>query len=249
MRVFRLYLPEALKTGAELVLTGERAHYALVVLRLKVGDCLTVFNGQGGEYSAQLVAASRRKAQLKIVSFTRREAESPLLIHLGLALARGERMDLSVQKATELGVNVIAPLLTEHSNVGVVDKAERKRAHWQKIAIAACEQCGRNRIPQVLALQDLNRWLAAQRGGILLDPEGIPFSRLPAPGASLTLLVGPEGGLSCAERRHAQAQGFIPASLGPRILRVETAVVAALSLAQGLWGDGRESILATSKET
>lgn len=239
MRVFRLYLPQALKTGAELTLSGEQARYALTVLRLRPGDLLTVFDGRGGEYSAQLIAADRHKAQLRIGTFRSREAESPLHVHLGLAIAKGERMDFSIQKATELGVSVITPLMTERCNVRLEDKAERKRVHWQKVAIAACEQCGRNRIPEILPPQALELWLAIQTGGVLLDPEGIPFFHLSPPSESLTLLVGPEGGLSLAERRRVQAQGFIAASLGPRILRVETAVVAALSLAQGLWGDGR----------
>lgn len=239
MRVTRLYLPEAFQTDAELVLAGERAHYVLAVLRLKAGDPLTVFDGRGGEYRAELISANRRQARLKIGSFKVREAESPLCIHLGLAILRGERMDWSVQKATELGVRAITPLITERCNVRLGDKAEHKRAHWQKIAIAACEQCGRNKIPEILLPHAIDSWLDTRRGGVLLDPEGVPFPTLTQPGDELTLLLGPEGGLSRAERQCALASGFIPASLGPRILRVETAVVAALSIAQALWGDVR----------
>lgn len=237
MRVARFYLPEALETGAEIVLAGERAHYLLAVLRLRPKDPVTAFDGSGGEYRAELIATGRREVRLKIGAFQAREAESPLRVHLGLAVAKGERMDLSVQKATELGVESIAPLVTERCNVRLEGKAAHKRAHWQKIAIAACEQCGRNRIPEVLPPQPFASWLDTRTGGVLLDPEGVPFPALTWSGDNLTLLVGPEGGLSAAERRRALAAGFVPAGLGPRILRVETAVVAALSLAQALWGD------------
>ncbi len=209
------------------------------MLRAKPGTALTVFNGLGGEYRAELIAADRRRARLKIGSFLAREAESPLRIHLGLAIARGERMDWSVQKATELGVESIAPLVTERCNVRLEGKAEPKRWHWEKIATAACEQCGRNRIPAVFPAQGFEAWLSSRSGGVVLDPDGVPFPLLPRPGDELTLLVGPEGGLSLAERQRALASGFVPASLGPRILRVETAVVAALSTAQALWGYGR----------
>lgn len=239
MRVLRLYLPKPLETCAELVLEGERAHYVLTVLRARPGTPLTVFNGQGGEYSAELIAVGRRKAHLKIGAFRAREAESPLRIHLGLAIAKGERMDWSIQKATELGVESITPLLTERCAVRLEGKAEHKRWHWEKVAIAACEQCGRNRIPAIFPAQVLEAWLSARSGGVVLDPEGVPFPALAQPGAELTLLVGPEGGMSLAERQRTERQGFIPASLGPRMLRVETAVVAALSTAQALWGDGR----------
>ncbi len=233
-----MYLPAALETGAEIVLTEERAHYLLSVLRLKRGEFLSVFDGRGGEYGAELIAASCRQARLKIGSFRAREVESPLPIHLGLAVVKGEKMDLSVQKATELGVTSIAPLLTERCAVRLAGKEEFKLKHWQKIAIAACEQCGRNKIPQILPPQPFDRWVAVQSRGVLLDPVGTPFTRLTQPERGLTLLVGPEGGLSAEERRRALEAGFIAASLGPRILRVETAVVAALSLAQALWGDG-----------
>lgn len=198
-----------------------------------------MFNGQGGEYSAELIAAGRRQAHLKIGLFRAQEVESPLRIHLGLAIAKGERMDLSVQKATELGVASIAPLFTERCNVQLGGKAEHKRRHWEKIAISACEQCGRNRIPEVLPVQGFETWVSARRGGVMLDPGGIPLPSLPEPGSCLTLLVGPEGGLSLAERQRAESMGFVSASLGPRILRIETAVIAALSVAQALWGDGR----------
>ncbi|XSG85578.1 MAG: 16S rRNA (uracil(1498)-N(3))-methyltransferase [Methylohalobius sp. ZOD2] len=239
MRVSRLYLPEPLETGLELAVTGERAHYLANVLRLRAGASLTVFNGRGGEYGAELFAANRRQVRLKIDAKRAREAESPLQTHLGLAVAKGERMDWAVQKAVELGVTEIFPLLTEHGNVQLKGgKPERKRQHWQKIAIAACEQCGRNRIPEIGPPEDFDAWLDFRHGGVLLDPGGIPFPDLAPPKEKLILLIGPEGGLSPEERRRAQDRGFVPARLGPRILRVETAVAAALSAAQVLWGDG-----------
>jgi len=224
--------------NAEIVLDGERAHYLRTVLRLRVGNEIVVFNGRGGEFEAKVLSIERRKVRLRLASWCDRDAESRLGIHLGLAIPKGERMDWAVQKAVELGVAGIFPLLAEHGNVLLKgERAERKRQHWQAIVVSACEQCGRNRVPVVALPQALASWVEQQAGGIVLDPSGVGFAELDPPERELRLLIGPEGGLSPGEIQLARAKGFRAACLGPRILRVETAVVAGLAVTQNLWGD------------
>ncbi len=242
MRRCRLYLPQPLQADSEILVEGERAHYLRTVLRLRPGTALTVFDGEGGEYAAEIRQLDRRQVRLRIGAWHDREAESPLRVHLGLAIAKGDRMDWAVQKATELGVAAITPLLTEHTNVILqADKAERKRRHWQAVAIAACEQCGRNRVPQIALPQPLADWLPGCRG-LVLDPAGQPISSLPPPAGEPALLIGPEGGLTPAEVQQAAAAGLTPVALGPRILRVETAAAAALTAVQLQWGDLGEGV-------
>ncbi len=224
--------------GETRLIDGERAHYLRSVLRLRAGARLIVFNGEGGEFDAEAIAVSRREVMVKVGSWCDREAESPLNIALGLGIAKGERMDWAVQKAVELGVHSIHPLETRYSNVRLKgDKRQLKHQHWVRIAVAACEQCGRNRIPRIFPPQPLSDWIPSQKGGVMLDPEGAPWSNLRHPQSELALLIGPEGGLSSEEIHLARDHGFVGSRLGPRILRVETAVVAALSVAQSQWGD------------
>ncbi|BCX80643.1 16S rRNA (uracil1498-N3)-methyltransferase [Methylomarinovum caldicuralii] len=239
MRRVRLYLPQPLQADSEIVVGDERAHYLRTVLRLRPGAALTVFNGGGGEFEAEVLALGRKAVRLYIGPWHEREAESPLKIHLGLAIAKGERMDWAVQKAVELGVAAITPLLTARCNVRLEgDRAEHKRRHWQAVAVAACEQCGRNRMPAMLTPRTLADWLPGRRG-LVLDPAGRSLAALPSPKTELSLLIGPEGGLTPEELDHARQAGFVPAALGPRILRVETAAVAALTAVQLRWGDLR----------
>ncbi len=237
MRRSRLYLPVPLRSGHEVTVEGERAHYLRSVLRLRAGAPLTVFDGEGGEFDAEVLAFDRRRVRLRLGAWRDVERESPLRIHLGLAVAKGERMDWAVQKAVELGVAAITPLLTERGNVVLEgERAERRRRHWQAVAVAACEQCGRNRVPAVAPPQPLPAWLPGRRG-LVFDPSGASLGALPEPAGELALLIGPEGGLTAAELRLAEAEGFVPVALGPRILRVETAAVAALTAVQCRWGD------------
>lgn len=240
MRVSRLYLSATLAEGATLRLDEESAHYLKTVLRLKRGHELTVFNGQGGEYAAVVAEASKGAVVLDIGARRAREAESPLSVHLGLGISRGERMDLAVQKAVELGVSRITPLFTEHCVVRL-DEARKgnRRLHWQKVARSACEQSGRNRVPEVdepLALED---WIVGRDGlRVFFDPQGVAIlQELPSPEGRLCVLSGPEGGFAERERKAVREAGFVPVRLGPRILRAETAVLAALAAAQVLWGD------------
>jgi 16S rRNA (uracil1498-N3)-methyltransferase len=240
MRISRLYVRAPLQEGETVLLDEESAHYLRTVLRLKRGFELTVFNGEGGEYAAQVLEAGRDGVRLAVGERREREAESPLLTHLGLGISRGERMDLAIQKAVELGVSRITPLYTEHCVVRLDEaRQSNRRLHWRKIVRSACEQCGRNRVPEVdepLALED---WIAEGEGlKLFFDPNGaVGLKDLPPPPGAVRLLSGPEGGFSEAERVLARTAGFTPVRLGPRILRAETAVLAALAAVQALWGD------------
>jgi 16S rRNA (uracil1498-N3)-methyltransferase len=240
MRVPRLYLPVALAEGLTIVLSDERAHYLKTVLRLRLGAELVVFDGGGDEFSAEVVLLSRTESHLRLAARSVRSAESSLPLHLGLGISRGERMDLVIQKAVELGVSTISPLVAERTVVRLEGERRASRwVHWQRVAQSACEQCHRNRIPVVAEPQDLAPWLASARGTrLLLDPAGRHAVRDVMPAAEgVVLLSGPEGGFSQRERAWAEAAGFLPVRFGPRILRAETAAIAALTAAQLLWGD------------
>ena len=237
----RLYCDLALSPGAEIALPEAVARHAVTVLRLQAGDTLKLFNGEGGEYRASLVAVSKREARVRLLEFDATERESPVDITLALGISAGERMDYSLQKATELGVTAIQPLATERSVVKLAgERADKRLQHWQHVVIAACEQCGRNRVPIVAPVQKLFVFLAAVARGkrlLLLSPDAAtPLKRVP-PAAGVVLLIGAEGGLAPGEYQAAAASGFEPVSLGPRILRTETAPVAALAVLQALWGD------------
>ncbi len=242
MSLPRLYNPDPLETGGLLELGPEQARYLGRVLRLGTGDGVRIFNGEHGEFDAAVVRFGRDSATLRIGECLAAEAAPALTLHLVQGVSRGERMDFVVQKATELGVARITPVLTEYGVVRLdAGRADKRRLHWQKVAISACEQCGRIRPPELGTPEPLRSFFGAHAGDGLkavLDkgaPE--PLTRLVPPAAGLTLLIGPEGGLSPAELDDAALAGFRRVSLGPRILRTETAAVAALAIAQGLWGD------------
>jgi 16S rRNA (uracil1498-N3)-methyltransferase len=237
----RLYCDTSLSPGAEIVLPEAAARHAVTVLRLQTGDTLRLFNGTGGEYAASLVAANKREARARLTEFHAAECESPLQITLALGISAGERMDYSLQKATELGVTAIQPLATERSVVRLAgERADKRLQHWQHVVIAACEQCGRNRVPAVAPVQKLFSYLATvdrNKRLLMLSPDGpTPLKQVPF-ASDAVLLIGAEGGLAPAECEAAEASGFQPVSLGPRILRTETAPVAALAVLQALWGD------------
>ncbi|MDX1653979.1 MAG: 16S rRNA (uracil(1498)-N(3))-methyltransferase [Candidatus Competibacteraceae bacterium] len=242
MRIPRLHLPGPLSAAAERDLEGPALHYLTRVLRLKPGAPLVVFDGRGGEYRAVLTRVERRRARLRLEDFDPREVESPLAVTLAQAVSRGERMDYTLQKAVELGVTAIQPLLTGRSVVNLAGERQARRLeHWQGVVVGACEQSGRNRIPELLAPRELEPWLGNFQGrGLLLDPEAVgslaqwPFSQEP-----LTLLIGPEGGFNPRELAAARGAGFQGVRLGPRVMRTETAGVAALAVLQALWGDLR----------
>jgi len=240
----RIYFPGEVPAHGRCPLPPGQAHHVARVLRLKAGDTLTLFDGRGGEYEAVIARVSERGVTLDIGERRTVDRESPLAITLGQGISSGERMDYTVQKAVELGVAMIQPLETSRSIVRFDRARARKReAHWQSIAIAACEQCGRNRVPEVAPVTSLRDWLgqggaAGAELSVLLSPDApVPLAGLPAPRRSACLLAGPEGGLTPEEEQDALRCGFTAARLGPRILRTETAALAALAAMQTLWGD------------
>lgn len=227
----RLYCPDPLQPGLALALPPGPARH-VQVLRLQPGDALRLFDGRGGEYDARVTHMGRSDVQVEVQAHHAIECEPAAAVHLAVAMPANDRMDWLVEKATELGVASIQPLVAERSVLRLAtDRAAKKQAHWQGIAIAACEQSGRNRVPTVHAVQPLAAWLGAQaRPGVVLSlrPGTRPVPALAA--AELTLLSGPEGGLSPAEEDAALARGWQPGTLGPRVLRAETAPLAALVL-------------------
>lgn len=239
MRVSRFYLDAPLAQGEQL-LEGDLAHYIGRVLRLGPGAPVQVFNGSGQEWPGEVLEVGKRQVRLALAQPIAGLAESPLRIHLGQAISRGERMDWAIQKAVELGVSQITPLFTERCEVRLQgERAEKRQQHWQQIAISACEQCGRSQIPYIEPPIALADWLASLDASLKLvlhHRTDQDLRSFPAP-ASLGLLVGPEGGLSAAEIDQAQAAGFHAARFGSRVLRTETAPIVALSIAQQLWGD------------
>ena len=241
VRNTRIYTSQQLHSNTLFVLEPEPSRHLARVLRLGVGDSFTLFDGRGGEYLAAITSVSKKNIQVLTGELLQRECESPLNIHLGIAISRGERMDWIVQKSTELGISSLTPLSTEHTGVKLADeRADKKILHWQQIAISACEQCGRNRPPIIHALQALQPWLettTADRKYVLHHRAGSTGSGS-AP-ASIALLVGPEGGLSESEISAAMLAGYTAMRLGPRVLRTETAPLAAIAILQGCWGDMR----------
>ncbi|MDT8405921.1 MAG: 16S rRNA (uracil(1498)-N(3))-methyltransferase [Methylococcales bacterium] len=242
MRVSRLYLPQPLTLGQPVPLDQEQQHYLSHVLRLKSGAALVVFNGDGGEYQGQVQFSGRRHASVMLTEHRPGQAESPLTVKLGLVISRGERMDYALQKSVELGVTSVTPLTSERCVVKLdEDRAQNRLAHWDKIVQHAAQQSGRTLKPVLHPIMALPDWLDRQSGTrVFLDPEA--SASLPELGQAvreLTLLSGPEGGFNGDERHLAIAHAFMPVRLGSRILRTETACVAALAAAQTLWGDFR----------
>lgn len=242
MRENRLYTEQPLKVGGQIELEPRPTKHAVQVLRLGSGDPLTLFNGDGRDFSAEIETSARSQVRVRILDASAPEPSPPLAISLALGVSRGERMDLALQKAVELGVSSIQPLFSSRTLVRLSgDRLAKRALHWQGVIIAACEQSGRRRLPTLAPALALLDWLQQQQdGGILLHHEAAKaITELQPPQAALTLLIGPEGGLEPAERDRAQAQGFTPVRLGPRVLRTETAPLAAIAAIQTLWGDFR----------
>lgn len=238
MRLSRFFVDAPLSLGRH-ELPETQAHYMARVLRLAVGDKVQLFDGSGVEFLGELVEISKKTVFVALHEQIAGLAESPLQLHLGQGLSRGERMDWAIQKATELGVSAITPIVSERCEVRLKDeRADKRLAHWRQIAISACEQCGRSVLPVIHPPLTLAEWLAHTDAALklVLHPVAEPLTSHEKP-ASLAFLIGPEGGLSDAEVQQAQKAGFLAARLGPRVLRTETAPVVALSVAQQLWGD------------
>ncbi len=241
MRIPRIYLPRSLTPDAMVTLDTDAAHHIARVLRLHAGAPLILFNGQGGEYQAILHSITGNQVQAQILKHHAHETESPLQVTLAQGISRGERMDYTLQKAVELGVKTIIPLFSERCEVRLQgERLDKRVRHWQGIVNSACEQCGRNRIPSVLAPMTLPQWLPTSDGlRLVLDPHAthsLAQYTQPADG-KITLLIGPEGGLSDAEIINTQHAGFTRIRLGPRVLRTETAGLAVLAALQAVWGD------------
>jgi 16S rRNA (uracil1498-N3)-methyltransferase len=241
MRLTRVYVDTPLSSGAHCEIDGSAANHIMRVLRLRNGDDLTVFDGRGGEFAARVDSIRKDVVFVDVREHRAIERESSLQLTLAQGVSRGERMDLVIQKATELGVHRLVPVLTERSVVKLDAKqAERKHQHWRGIAIAACEQCGRNTLPVLDAptsLYDFLRHTPGTARRLLLSPEGDLRVRTLSAAGAITLLIGPEGGLSENEQDAAVTAGFERVILGPRILRTETAALAALATLQGQLGD------------
>jgi 16S rRNA (uracil1498-N3)-methyltransferase len=242
MRLTRVHVDVELQTGRRLTVDGSAGNHISRVLRLRVGDALTLFNGQGGEYAGSIDEIRRDTVVVSILERRDVDRESPCQLTLAQGISRGERMDWVVQKATELGVWQIAPIFTERSIVQLDEKqASRKLQHWRSIAIAACEQSGRNHVPQItqpVGLYELLEKRTSSGTALLLSP-GAPLriADLASTGTQITVLIGPEGGLADVEQQAAVKAGFTPVRLGPRVLRTETAAVCALTLLQQKFGD------------
>ncbi|MCS3904439.1 16S rRNA (uracil1498-N3)-methyltransferase [Methylohalomonas lacus] len=243
MREIRIHVDAPLVPDSELTLPPDAARHVARVLRLKAGQSLTLFNGRGGEYAATIVDVARREVRVQVDAHDPVERESPLAITLVQAVSRGKHMDYTLQKAVELGVQRIVPVLSEHGQVRLDDqRTQNKQSHWHGIIVSACEQSGRNRLPELQAPCPFDDWLAAaadtDASRLLLEPLSDRRLRgLPTPTAGIVLVSGPEGGFSPAERDAALAAGCNGIGLGPRVLRTETAAPAAIMACQALWGD------------
>ena len=238
----RFYCPLPLLGGTTLALPPGAARH-VQVLRLQPGDPISLFNGEGGEWTASVTRMGRSEVEVQVQEHQALDREPARAVQLALGMPANERMDWLVEKAAELGVAGITPLHTAHSVLRLSgERAQKKQAHWQSVAVAACEQCGGNRVPQVAPVAEFGAWLkrpppaGLQRCVLSLAPGSVSLSSLLgtiAPTAPLLFLSGPEGGLSPSEDAAARAAGFVPVSLGPRVLRAETAALAALALALG----------------
>jgi 16S rRNA (uracil1498-N3)-methyltransferase len=240
MRIPRVFTHQALTPNSTLALSESQSHYLSKVLRMQAGRELILFNGEGGEYSAEISAVHKKHVDVSVKEFSTENRQSHLQLELAIGVSRGERMDWVLQKATELGATKITPLITERTEVKLSgERADKKMEHWQQILISACEQCQRNLLPELSEPRNFSEWIDECNAELKFvlhhrDNKGLPQNTSTQ---SVALLIGPEGGLDDDEIAQAITQKFSPLTLGPRVLRTETAPVAAISLVQYLWGD------------
>lgn len=242
MAIPRIHCDLRLGPGAQFALAPEAAQHVAKSLRLKAGDAITVFDGRGGEYEATLQRIDKDRVDVKVGAFRDEEREAAVTVGLVQGLPEADKMDWIIQKATELGVAWVQPVICERSVVRLSgDRAARREAHWRRVAIAAAEQCGRTRVPDVRPTLGFMSWIAAPADTPrwVLARDGAPIASHPPAPSPMELLVGPEGGLAERELGLALDRGCEPVSLGPRVLRTETAPLAALSAIHALWGDFR----------
>ena len=239
MREIRLYSDQSLEEGELVQLEAAAAHHIAKVLRARVGDSITLFNGSGLDWQCAITDLQKRGVTVSVGKASNPNTESPLKTELGLCLSKGDRFDWAIQKATEAGITNITPLFSDRVDVKLPsDRIAKRIAHWQQIVRSACEQCGRAKVPQVFDPVPLSAWVQEQVTDAKLflhhrEIGAVPETRP----TSIALLVGPEGGLSNVDRNHARDAGFIGVRLGPRVLRTETAPLVALSILGARWGD------------
>lgn len=242
MRIPRIYTAQDLRIGREVLLPEQAGEHAVRVLRLERGHPLILINGDGREYDAELASLAKRAVTAVVTTAREVDRETRLRLTLAQSIARGEKMDWILQKATELGVSHIVPLVTERTEVKLdEERAERRMAHWSSVIESACEQCGRTALPTLAAPQRLDRWLASLEGNDVrcaLIPEGeTSLKDISSVGDGVVVVIGPEGGLSDQDIAMLKHAKFLGLKLGPRILRTETAGIAALAALQALYGD------------
>ncbi|NKI35665.1 16S rRNA (uracil(1498)-N(3))-methyltransferase [Wenzhouxiangella sp. XN79A] len=238
MRTIRIHTPVALVVGHEVTLDERASHRLGRVLRRRVGDPVTLFNGDGHEARAELLAVDARACRVRIDARVAVDRESPLVLHLVQAVAKGDKMDWVIQKAVELGVAALHPVLTEHGDVRLdAARADKRRARWQEIVVGACEQCGRAVIPEVHTPVALSEWRPPEATGWMLEPDAAEALGAMAPDGPVALAIGPEGGFGSNDRRLLVEAGYHAVRFGPRVLRTETAGAAALAVLQARYGD------------
>ncbi|AKJ41191.1 16S rRNA (uracil(1498)-N(3))-methyltransferase [Pragia fontium] len=241
MRIPRIYHPEPLTITSDLALSDDAANHVGRVLRMQTGQQICLFDGSNFVFDAEITQTDKKQVRVKVTEQRLEDLESPLNFHLGQVISRGEKMEFTIQKSIELGVNTITPLISERCGVKLdKERLEKKVQQWQKIAIAACEQCGRNRIPQIRPVMNLEAWCAEPEQGIKLNlhPRASQsINTLSLPVKDIRLLIGPEGGLSQEEIDMTARHHFTDILLGPRVLRTETAALTAIAALQIRFGD------------
>ena len=240
MRNPRIFTPQPLAVNQVFELTDSAANHVGKVLRMKPEEPLILFNGEGSSFQGKITEVSKKAVNVYLESEIESTTTSPLRIHLGQTLSRGERMDYAIQKATEMGVTDITPLFSERCEVKLkADRIEKRLKHWQQIAVSACEQCGLNRVPVIHSPVTVTEWAKQQQSDLRFVLHHRTEKKLEGfeKPQSVSLMIGPEGGLTAGEITMAEGEGFNALALGPRVLRTETAPVTAITLMQYLWGD------------
>ncbi|KNC92624.1 16S rRNA (uracil(1498)-N(3))-methyltransferase [Trabulsiella odontotermitis] len=241
MRIPRIYHPESLTVGSQIALSDDAANHVGRVLRMTTGQQVQLFDGSNQVFDADIIQADKKSVRVSVKRATLDDRESPLHIHLGQVMSRGEKMEFTIQKSIELGVSLITPLFSERCGVKLdAERLNKKIQQWQKIAIAACEQCGRNQVPEIRPAMDLEAWCAEQDSGLKLNlhPRASQsINTLPLPVERVRLLIGPEGGLSADEIAMTARYQFTDILLGPRVLRTETTALTAITALQVRFGD------------
>lgn len=241
MRIPRIYHPEPVTAGHEITLSDDAANHVGRVLRMGKGQAIQLFDGSNQVFEAEITQADKKSVRVNVLNAELDDRESPLHIHLGQVMSRGEKMEFTIQKSIELGVSLITPLFSERCGVKLdAERLNKKLQQWQKIAIAACEQSGRNVVPEIRPAMDLEAWCAEEERGLKLNLHpraSASINTLPLPVERVRLLIGPEGGLSAEEIAMTARYQFTDILLGPRVLRTETTALTAITALQVRFGD------------